>query len=148
MTTPPTSPPALGRPDLESLLTRSCGRATCPTRPAGAVLLHPARYVVISTGYEGAPFGLGHCDVLGCQLDGDGVCARAVPAELNALLLAARDGWAVHGAVLALSHPPRMTSVGAIINAGVSRVVCAHTLPPDVEAMLTAARVSVGTTLA
>lgn len=63
-------------------------RSTCPRKSVGAVVV--VDNVVVSTGYNGAPSGWGHCLDQGCLLyrDGEGKdrCLRVVHAEANALL--------------------------------------------------------------
>ena len=111
-------------------------RSTCDTRPCGAVLTTVDNTVV--TGYEGAPRGQLHCSVIGCgALTPNHTCSRAVPAELNALLEAARRGVSTVGATLYISASPVPAMIGAIINAGVRTVVYVGHLAPDLQEQLT-----------
>lgn len=96
-------------------------RATCPSRPAGAVLItHDG---VEFHGYEGAPHGLAHCFVMGCPIE-MGVCQHAVRAEVNAILRCARREVVTIGSTLYVSVPVHDSAIGVIINAGVRQVVC------------------------
>lgn len=98
------------------------GRATCSTRPAGAILV--TSNGTQFEGYEGAPHGIAHCDALGCPLL-DEWCQHAVRAELNAIGRAARaQSASTVGATLYVSEPVATGAVGLIINVGVAKVVC------------------------
>ena len=126
----------------DDLLMEAVARATCPSRPAGAVL-HCVSPEVEFVGYEGAPHGLPHCEVVGCRvIDGVG-CVNAVPAEVNALLRAARSGVSTLGATLEVSMSLDPLTAGAIVNAGVAKVVCHGPVARGVRAMLELAAVQV-----
>ena len=92
-------------------------RSTCSRLQVGAVLARGGR--VLSTGYNGAPAGLPHCE----HQDGDGPCATAVHAEANALISAARFGTRVERGSLYVTHSPCRRCAGLIINSGISEVV-------------------------
>lgn len=96
-------------------------RATCPTRPAGALLYTYMEERAL--GYEGSAVGQGHCRDLGCILE-NGRCRRAVRAELNAILFAARLGLITEGSTLVCTHPVTHDVVPYLANAGVIRVFC------------------------
>jgi dCMP deaminase len=84
----------------------------------GAVVVKDRR--VVSTGYNGAPRGLEHCDDVGCEMVNHH-CIRTVHAEANALLFAGFER--TNGATLYVTHAPCRSCVGLIINAGIKRVV-------------------------
>lgn len=109
------------------------GRSTCPTRPVGAVLVDVEGREW--HGYEGAPTGVMHCDVLGCSTTA-GVCQRAVRAELNAILRAARGGASTVGSTLYISAALHPSVTGAVINAGIQYVVCGAPVAPGVRPTL------------
>lgn len=97
-------------------------RSTCPTNRAGAVLVTTTQEVIV--GYTGAPKKQPHCDLFGCTIDDTTQrCTQAMPAELNAIVYAARKGISTNGATLYLSSSPDPSAIGAVINAGVARVV-------------------------
>lgn len=108
--------------------------STCSRLPVGAVISRDGRS--FSTGYNGAPAGMPHCDHRECtcrypdHLLGDdpkcpkhGPCRTAVHAELNALMFAARFGLATEGAELHTTHQPCLNCAMAIVNGGIIRVV-------------------------
>lgn len=96
-------------------------RGTCPRKRVGCAIVSGDNRV-LAVGYNGAPFGLPHCEDVGCDLDGDGSCVRAVHAETNALLVAGPAA----GATLYVTCSPCVRCVAAIRQAGVVRVVYAE----------------------
>lgn len=99
-------------------------RATCCRRKVGAVLVTETE--AIYSGRNGAPRGLPHCTERhgGCEMD-NGHCAASVHAEINAVIKAARSGGRTDGATLYTTASPCRSCMGALINAGVRRVVYA-----------------------
>lgn len=109
-------------------------RSTCSRGSVGAVLALDGR--VLSTGYNGAPEGLPHCDhplSEGGRIDksddeagtSNRGCQTAVHAEMNAVIYAARHGTKTDGATLYTTYTPCAACAQAIINSGVVRVVAA-----------------------
>lgn len=103
-------------------------RSTCLRRKVGAILVRDKR--ILATGYNGAPKGLQHCDVVGCQREKMGAPAgknheicRGLHAEMNALLQAAEYGTPIAGAVLYSTTHPCSLCAKMLINAGIKRVV-------------------------
>lgn len=96
-------------------------RSTCPKAQVGAVLVRDGS--IISTGYNGAPMGEAHCDEVGHNESPDGHCQRAVHAELNAVLQAAKHGNATNGSTLYITHFPCNHCLKAIRNAGIIEIV-------------------------
>ena len=101
-------------------------RSTCPQRRAGAVLVVNGKGAVWhhSTGYDGAPRGLPHCDLHGCDLDLHDECESAVHAIANAIV---RASFPTPSATLYTTHLPCRRCMGLAINAGVTRIVCGET---------------------
>lgn len=96
-------------------------RATCDRLYAGAVLVKDRR--IVSTGYNGAPPQLEHCDDSGHLLE-DGHCVRTIHAEHNALLQAAIVGGAsTKGSTLYTLYSPCIHCSKYIIAAGIERIV-------------------------
>lgn len=111
------------RPSLDATLLAAAyawaRRSTCSRLQVGAVLARDGR--TLSTGYNGAPSGLAHCE----HLD-DEPCAVSVHAEANALIFAGRHGVSTEGATLYLTHAPCLGCAGLVVNAGVVEVVYAE----------------------
>lgn len=98
-------------------------RSTCERLRAGAVLIKDKR--ILSTGYNGAPKGLPHCDgEEGHKLE-DGHCIRTLHAEENTLLqIAALGGMSTEGATLYCTYSPCYHCAKKIIASRIARVVC------------------------
>lgn len=97
-------------------------RGTCNRLAVGAVISRDGR--VLSTGYNGPPSGLPHCDHDDRPASDPTVpgCTDAVHAEANAIAFAARFGVAVENACMYVTHSPCSTCAKLTINAGLSRV--------------------------
>lgn len=104
-------------------------RSPCVRRQVGAVLVKDGR--VVSMGYNGPPRGATHrtecpgpnqCVRIGLQSGSSANAVCCVHAEMNALLFANRED--ATGATLYCTDSPCLQCCYAIINAGVSRVVC------------------------
>ena len=99
-------------------------RSTCNRLRAGAVLVKNRR--IISTGYNGAPPGLPHCDGESGHLMEEGHCIRTVHAEENTILQAAAVGGVTpDGGTLYTTYIPCYHCAKKIIVAGIKRVVAA-----------------------
>lgn len=77
--------------------------------------------VILSTGYNGAPRGMAHCDDAGHEMS-DGHCIRTVHSEANAIAQAARNGVAIDGATIYTTASPCYDCFKLIVNAGIARV--------------------------
>jgi|TARA_Y100000034_G_scaffold43254_1_gene52814 dCMP deaminase len=99
-------------------------RSSCPSRAVGAVIVDSDTMGILATGYNGAPRGTQHCDVscLTRSAGSDWGKCRAVHAELNAILHAARNGASTQSALMYLSTTPCVFCARTIINAGISEV--------------------------
>jgi dCMP deaminase len=109
-------------------------RSTCLRRHVGAIVVKNRR--ILSTGYNGAPTGLPHCDETGCLREELGIpsgerqeICRGLHAEQNAIVQAALHGAAIQGGSIYCTHQPCITCAKMIINAGILRVVCAEDYP-------------------
>jgi len=114
-------------------------RATCLRRQMGALLVKERR--ILTTGYNGAPSGLPHCEETGCLRQQLGVpsgerqeLCRALHAEQNAIILAALHGVSLSGATLYCTHQPCITCAKMLINAGIRRVVILNDYPDPLAA--------------
>ncbi len=97
-------------------------RSTCDRARVGAIIVKDRR--ILTTGYNGAPAGLPHCDDVGHLMVG-GHCMRTLHAEQNAIIQGALHGVAVAGGTMYVTHQPCLTCAKMIINAGIERVVYA-----------------------
>ncbi|MHB8117809.1 MAG: deoxycytidylate deaminase [Methanothrix sp.] len=101
-------------------------RSTCLRNQVGALFVRNKR--ILTTGYNGAPSGLEHCDAVGCAREGVAsgthheLC-RAVHAEQNAIIQAALHGISIEGATLYCTHQPCILCAKMMINARVTKVV-------------------------
>jgi dCMP deaminase len=113
-------------------------RADCLGRRVGAVITRDAR--VLSTGYNGTPFGMPNCSDGGChrcsRRDDDGLRGGAydicicVHAEQNALLTAARFGQQTLGASMTTTTQPCFGCLKEMLQAGISEVHYLHPWDP------------------
>jgi dCMP deaminase len=107
-------------------------RSTCLRNQVGALFVKNKR--ILSTGYNGAPSGLEHCEAVGCAREGVAsgtrheLC-RAVHAEQNAIIQAALHGISIEGATLYCTHQPCILCAKMMINARIAKVVYQQTYP-------------------
>lgn len=106
-------------------------RSTCLRRQIGAVIV--TGDVIVSTGYNGNPRGMPHCDAIGCIRDeleipsGERMeICTGVHAEMNALVF---SGPAARGGTLYCTIVPCNTCAKMIVNAGIQRVVYSEGYP-------------------
>lgn len=112
-------------------------RSTCLRRQVGAVIVKDNR--IITTGYNGAPSGLRHCtDIGGCERERLHIpsgqrheLCRALHAEQNAIIQAAKLGVNIDGSTLYCTHQPCILCAKMIVNAGIVRVVYHSGYPDD-----------------
>ena len=116
------------RPDWDTyffrMATLIATRSTCPSRAVGCVIIDIETKHVISTGYNGSPRGTAHCGE-SCVSRESGKRwekCRAVHAELNAILNAAKNGVSTDGGRMYLSTTPCVCCSRTLINAGVKEV--------------------------
>lgn len=95
-------------------------RSTCDRANVGAVLVRDKR--ILTTGFNGSPSGLPHCDFAGHLLV-DGHCVRTIHAETNAIIQAALHGVSTKDATCYVTHFPCINCTKTLINAGVIRIV-------------------------
>lgn len=103
-------------------------RSTCVRRRVGAVIVKDKN--ILTTGYNGAPRGLAHCEEVGCIRDRFEVpsaekheLCRGLHAEQNAIIQAAYHGVGISGAVLYTTTHPCSICAKMIINAGIVKVI-------------------------
>ncbi len=96
-------------------------RGTCDRLYSGSVLVKENR--IISTGYNGSPPGLPHCNDVGHLLE-EGHCVRTIHGEHNSLLQAAvQGGTSTKGSTMYTKYSPCIHCVKYIIACGIKRVV-------------------------
>ncbi len=97
-------------------------RSTCDRLRSGAVLVKDNR--IMSTGYNGSPPGLPHCDEAEGHLMEEGHCVRTIHGEHNTILQAAIvPGATTAGATLYTKFSPCIHCAKYIVAAGIKRVV-------------------------
>ncbi|HLC74330.1 MAG TPA: cytidine/deoxycytidylate deaminase family protein [Candidatus Nanoarchaeia archaeon] len=120
-------------------------RCTCLSASKGAVLVKDKR--IISTGYNGSPRGIKHCNQGGCvrctqrhlgklksgNYSEPCVCCHS---EENAIVQAAVHGISTEGATLFTTFTPCVNCAKMIINAGIREVVAKIEYPDDVGIQL------------
>lgn len=125
------------------------GRSTCSRRHCGAVLVSDKR--ILATGYNGAPKGLRHCEEVGCLRERLGIpsgekheLCRAIHAEQNAVVQAAKYGTQIDGATVYTTHQPCVLCAKILINAGTREIVFRDAYPdPLAEELLAEAGIEI-----
>ncbi len=125
-------------------------RSTCLRRHVGAVIVKDNR--ILTTGYNGSPSGLKHCTELGgCERQRLGIpsgerheLCRALHAEQNAIIQAAKMGNTTEGATIYVTLQPCVICAKMIINSGIVRIVHKGEYPdPLSRAMLEEAGIEI-----
>lgn len=130
----------LNRPDWDTYFMEmaqvASKRSTCLRRSVGAVIVKDKR--ILSTGYNGTPKGMAHCEEVGCLRTKLNVpsgkmheLCRGIHAEQNAVIQAAVHGVSVDGATLYCTHQPCVVCTKILINAGIKRIVYANPYPDE-----------------
>ena len=91
-----------------------------PGTKVGAVLVSDRR--IIATGYNGFPHNIS--DSFERYADREIKLAYTVHAEVNAILNAAKSGATTDSSTLYVTFPPCVNCSSAVIQAGITRVVC------------------------
>ena len=131
----------LNRPDWDtyflSIAKVVASRSTCMRRKVGAVLVKDRQ--ILSTGYNGAPKGITHCEEAGCLREELGIpsgerheICRGSHAEINAIAQAAYAGVSTAGCWLYCTHEPCVYCTKALLNCGCSRIVFINSYPDQI----------------
>jgi dCMP deaminase len=115
-------------------------RCSCMSAKKGAVIIRDKQ--ILSTGYNGTPKGIAHCDSGGCQRCTSRHMGRiksgiysepciCVHAEANAIVQAAYNGTSTKGAIMYTTFTPCAECAKLVINAGVKEVVARVKYPDD-----------------
>ena len=124
-------------------------RSTCLRRQVGAVLVVDKH--ILTTGYNGVPRGLRHCEDVGCLRTANNVpsgerheLCRGLHAEMNALLQGVKYGIKIAGSTLYTTTYPCSLCAKMLINADVKRIVTEDDYPDDLaKDMLAEAKIKV-----
>lgn len=122
-------------------------RSTCLRRQVGAVIVKDNR--ILSTGYNGVPTGIIHCDEEGCLREKLNVpsgekheLCRGLHAEQNAIVNAANFGISLKDSIIYVTNQPCIICAKMIINAGITKVVYEEGYPDKLSVdMLKGAKV-------
>jgi dCMP deaminase len=122
-------------------------RSTCLRRKVGAILVRDKH--ILATGYNGAPQGLAHCLEAGCLREALNIpsgqrheLCRAIHAEQNVIIQAARHGISIVDSTLYCTTQPCVICTKMLINAGVKKIIYRHGYPDELsEQMLAEANV-------
>lgn len=113
-------------------------RSTCTRRQVGAILVKDKQ--ILTTGYNGSPKNLDHCDKTGCKRQELNIpsgqrheLCRALHAEQNAIIQAAHNGVGINGATLYVTTRPCVLCAKMCINAGISRIIYKGDYPDDMS---------------
>ena len=113
-------------------------RSTCLRRSVGAVIIKDKR--ILTTGYNGPPSGLKHCDEVGCIRDQMKIphgerheLCRGLHAEQNAIIQASLHGVSIKGSSIYCTHQPCIICTKMIINAGIKKVIFIHGYPDELS---------------
>jgi dCMP deaminase len=116
-------------------------RSTCLRRKVGALIVKDNR--ILATGYNGAPIGCKHCLDIGCLRQELNIpsgqrheLCRALHAEQNAFLQAAKYGVAIEGATLYVTTHPCSICAKMAINAGITKIVYIGEYPDELSEKL------------
>ncbi|QLH74884.1 MAG: cytidine/deoxycytidylate deaminase family protein [Methanomassiliicoccales archaeon] len=122
----------MDRPDNDTYFMRMADlvstRSTCLRRKVGAVIVKEKR--VLSTGYNGAPKGLRHCEEVGCVRLNNNIesgtrheLCRGVHAEQNAVIQAAYFGVSIKDGTIYTTTYPCVMCTKILLNAGIAEIV-------------------------
>jgi len=124
-------PPTESRPsweiyfmDITDLVAK---RSTCLRRAVGAIIVKDKQ--ILSTGYNGAPKNVRHCEEVGCLREKLNVesgqrheLCRGIQAGQNGIIQAAFHGVSVRDASLFCTNQPCSICAKMIINAGIQKI--------------------------
>lgn len=116
-------------------------RSTCVRRSVGAIIVKDNR--ILATGYNGAPSGCVHCEEIGCIREKMNVpsgqrheLCRALHAEQNAIIQAARYGISIENATIYITTQPCVICAKMIINAGIKKIVYKGEYPDELSTQM------------
>ncbi len=102
-------------------------RSTCMRRQVAAIIVRDKQ--IISTGYNGAPKGIFHCEQVGCLREREGIpsgekheLCRGIHAEQNAIIQASMHGVSIENCEIYITHSPCALCSKMLINAGITKI--------------------------
>lgn len=95
-------------------------RGTCPRLQAGVVFMD-RKWHPIAAGYNGAVRKQEHCTEVGCLMVA-GHCTRALHAEQNGIIQAARQGTSIVDSLVFLTARPCQVCAKMLIQVGVAGI--------------------------
>ena len=116
-------------------------RSTCLRRKVGAIAVKDKR--ILATGYNGAPSGIQHCEEAGCLRQQMSIpsgqrqeICRAVHAEQNVIVQAAKHGISLDGAELYCTTLPCITCAKMLLNVGIRCIYVVEGYPDALTEIL------------
>jgi dCMP deaminase len=113
-------------------------RSTCLRRKIGAVIVKDNR--ILTTGYNGAPPGAKHCDEVGCLREIMSIpsgerqeLCRALHAEQNAVIQAAKYGIPIEGSTIYTTTYPCVICAKILIASNIKRIVYKGAYPDELS---------------
>ena len=113
-------------------------RSTCLRRAVGAVIVKDTR--ILSTGYNGAPKGLPHCEEVGCLRQERNIpsgerheLCRGVHAEQNSAIQSAVFGVSIKDATIYVTNYPCSVCAKILVNADIKEIVYSEGYPDDLS---------------
>lgn len=113
-------------------------RSTCLRRQVGAVIVKENR--ILTTGYNGVPPKIEHCDTRGCLRKELNIpsgekheLCRALHAEQNAIVQAAKNGISIDKSTIYITHQPCIICTKLIMASGIIRVVYQGEYPDELS---------------
>lgn len=129
---------SIGIPNLEeyymSMAFIASMRANCLNRFVGCVIVSEDNRSILSSGYNGVPAGLPHCETCRRRNEGYGPGeglhrSRSSHAEQNAIGQAAKYGKEINNSIIYCTAMPCNECSKIIINAGIKKVVYCDDYP-------------------
>ena len=113
-------------------------RSTCIRRQVGAVIVKDNR--ILTTGYNGVPPKMKHCTEAGCLREKLKVpsgqrheLCRALHAEQNAVIQAAKNGIAIDGSTIYITAQPCIICAKILIASGIKKIVYNGEYPDELS---------------
>lgn len=113
-------------------------RSTCLRRKVGAVIVKDNR--ILTTGYNGVPPKMRHCEEVGCLREKLNIpsgtrheLCRALHAEQNAVIQAAKYGISIDGSTIYITDQPCVICAKILIASGIKRIVFKGDYPDELS---------------